>query len=174
MRHLAFTFFALLALGMALACSSSGSGGAASPCNVQYNCPAKQTCWPDMNGNFKCLNSGSSQLGDSCQNRAGSPTCSDKLACFATTATNGVCAQYCDPTDPTMACPNSGTCLTVTLATSGAVFHVCQPAQMVSDGGTDSGGQDSGGQDSGGQDSSGDDAAGDTGGGDAGGDAAAD
>jgi hypothetical protein len=167
MRHLAFSFFALLVLGTALACSSSSSGNPASPCNTKYDCPAGQTCWPaDTAGNFKCLNSGPGKAGDICQNSIDAPTCGDKLLCYQTNQSGGTCTQYCDPTDPSMSCPNQATCMAFALSGTSAVLHACQPMQNAGDGGNDSGTQDSGGNDSGGGDSGGSDAGG--------GDAAAD
>jgi hypothetical protein len=114
---------ALLSLLCVVACSSSSSKGT-TPCNENpWECGSGQTCWPSSDTAFACLNSGAGQVGDSCFDSVGTPTCGDGLGCYQMAVSGGVCAAYCDPTDPSHACSN-GICDLV-VAQTGAETHLC-------------------------------------------------
>lgn len=144
----------LLFLSSLLACGddTSGTGGngggggnapAGSCLEDPFGCPMGQTCWIGADQTtFECLNSGTGQLGDTCQNFVGQPTCTDGLTCLQLQgAASGSCTQYCDPEDPAHACPEGVQCLTVQLGDD--TFHACEPPEPV--GGSGGGGGEVGG-----------------------------
>ncbi len=169
MRNPAYAALAALALST-LACSSSSSPGT-QPCNDNpWECASGQTCWSTAQSTFACLNSGPGAAGDVCVNSVGTPTCGDGLTCLQTSTTSsGTCVQYCDPTNPSHACPTGLTCQTADLISGGALFHVCVGAgsSTLPDAGTSSG-ADAGASDSGTSVSTGVDAGGFDAGGQAG------
>jgi hypothetical protein len=132
-------WMAALALALGAACDSDDTRGDDGPntCNTDpWSCPSGQTCWPDMQGDFMCLNSGPGAAGDSCQLVLNQPTCSDGLLCFMLAGqTQGVCTQYCDPTNPEHACPDSAPCRNLILQSSEATFQACEPPQGTGGGG---------------------------------------
>lgn len=146
-----------LALCAVAACSSSGSGGtssgtggaAATGCGDKpFDCPAGQTCWvADAQGSkLECLNSGPGKLGEECKNFAGQPSCADGLICFQLKSSSpGVCTPFCDLSDPAHACPNGGSCFTVSFAPGNAATHACAPPDTGTGGGGAGGGGGSGG-----------------------------
>jgi hypothetical protein len=68
---------------------------------------------------FACLNSGPGKTGDPCTPVINTPPCGDGLVCFATQGTSsGTCLEYCDPTNPSHACPTGQTCNTGAFATN--------------------------------------------------------
>ncbi|MGH7269742.1 MAG: hypothetical protein ACREJ3_04865 [Polyangiaceae bacterium] len=117
--------FALAALTI-LACSSSSTPSAPTPCNENpWECPAGQTCWPKDQSSFECLNSGPGQADSACESTLGAATCGDGLECLQTSQTSpGVCALYCDNTSTSHACPTGQTCQTLLLA-GHVEIHVC-------------------------------------------------
>jgi hypothetical protein len=118
------------------ACSTSSSIPAP-PCNVDpFTCPTGQTCWAtNTMGDFACLNSGPGALGAPCENTVGAPTCKDGLLCVQTSAAEGSCLAYCDPTSPEHACAGGAACETVELIGTSDLGHVCVPAATPVDAG---------------------------------------
>ncbi len=114
--------------GAALACSTSSSGPPP-PCNVKYDCPAGQTCWPvdDEGTRFACLTSGSAGPGELCANQGGTPSCGDGLLCVLVAMDGGsACLSHCDPNASATGCPAGDPC--VTGATKAHVtYGVCLP-----------------------------------------------
>ncbi|HTQ42105.1 MAG TPA: hypothetical protein VMI75_05050 [Polyangiaceae bacterium] len=146
-----------LVLSLAVAaCSSSSSGGGGSsstPCNENpWECPSGQTCWPQSQTAFACLNAGSGAVGSACQDTAGAPTCGAGLFCLQSAgATAGTCVAYCSNMDTQHACTGGAACEPAALGgVSGPAFFVCVPmATGGGDGGTkpDGGGTADGGSD---------------------------
>ncbi len=98
-------------------------------CNEDpWCCPSGQTCAPDTQSSFACLNVGTGQQGDTCQNFVGTPHCGELLFCFQPAgASAGQCTPFCDATNPDRACPNLHHCLAnVTVGSAGNV-SLCDP-----------------------------------------------
>lgn len=142
MRDIQFSIFVLIVpLPFVVGCSSSSASPGSQPCNENpWECTTGQTCWPKDESTFACLNSGPGQAGDACQDSVGFPTCGDGLACLETAAGGGTCSAYCDPTNPSHACPASQTCSIVTLVGGAAPqFQVCvSPSTTPTDAGSES------------------------------------
>jgi hypothetical protein len=153
MSNRALLLLALLATACSSSSSSSDGGSAATPCNQNpWECPSTQTCWPQTQSSYACLNAGPGTLGAACQNTAGTPTCGAGLACFqAFGGSAGSCVAYCSTTDPSHACSGSEVCETAALGgTGGPEFSVCIPqATGGGDGGTEASQGDAGAADSG-------------------------
>jgi hypothetical protein len=149
------------AMGMAVASaaallgcnSSSGGGGAdAGPCNLSPRaCKAGQTCWvSDDNGDYACFPSGAGRVGDPCKNYVAMPQCADGLDCVQTSqSAPGQCAQYCNPMDPTLGCPDGSQCTPLLIELEGGLVgtqeaYFCPPPAAPADGGTEMGPVDSG------------------------------
>jgi len=145
---------AALVLSLAVpACSSSSSGGGSSstPCNENpWECPSGQTCWPQSQTAFACMNAGPGALGGTCQDTAGTPTCGAGLFCLQSAgATGGTCVAYCSTTDTAHACTGGAVCSLAALGgTGGPEFSVCVP--MATGGGDGGTGADGGGTTDGG------------------------
>lgn len=126
--------------------TDGGSGGSApvSCASDPWSCPDGQTCWANADAkSFACLNSGNGAVGTECLSIAGSPACKEDLFCLQLQGQSaGTCTEYCDPTDPAHACPDSRQCLSVQLA--GSLLHACQPPAGEGGGGN-GGGPGSGG-----------------------------
>jgi hypothetical protein len=111
----------LVANGVAVGFCEPASTGAAS-CNVQYDCPAGQTCWTPDGHSFACMPSGAGKAGASCSVIPGTATCADRLACIAATdPTKGQCDSWCDATHPCA----KGSCR-ATADTNGVTLSLCQ------------------------------------------------
>lgn len=140
---------------LAAACSSSSSGGGSSstPCNQNpWECSSAQTCWPQSQSAFACLNAGPGTAGSACQDTVGTPTCGAGLFCLmGVSSTGGTCVEYCSTSDPKHACSPGALCEAAALGgVGGPEFNVCVPMAMgAGDGGTgaESGGTADGGSD---------------------------
>jgi hypothetical protein len=143
------SFVLCLALAAtAAACSSSSSSGSPSttPCNQNpFECPSGQTCWPQSQTAFACMNAGPGALGSMCQDVPSSPSCGAGLVCLQTNpAGQGSCLAYCSTTDTSHACTGGATCEVAELGGAGGpTFSVCVPPQSANDAGTE-GGSDAG------------------------------
>ena len=136
MRH-AIPSAIVLSLLVAACSSSSGGGSTSAPCNQDpWQCSSGQTCWPQSETAFACLNAGPGTLGGACQDTVGTPTCGAGLFCLMGVGTTmGTCVAYCDSTH---ACTGGAACKLGALGgTSGPQFSVCVPMAVGSgDGGT--------------------------------------
>lgn len=120
----------LLSLLLAACSSSSGGGSASTPCNLEpWECSSGQTCWPQSQSAFACMNAGPGSLGSTCQDTVGSPSCGAGLFCLQSLNTMaGTCVAYCSTTDPKHACTGNAQCETAALGgTGGPEFSVCVP-----------------------------------------------
>jgi hypothetical protein len=144
MKKLALLCFALGSLALS-GCSSDSSDGEGTttppkPCNEDpWSCPDGQTCWAtSMTGDYKCTNSDTAkQKGDACKNLIGAPTCGDDLSCYAVGSPSGVCAPFCDNTNPDKKCASGEVCDSLYLAKDGPLIHVCRPVAQPPDAGPD-------------------------------------
>jgi hypothetical protein len=126
-----------LLLSLFVAACSSSSGGSSTPCNQDpWECSSGQTCWPQSQTAYACMNAGPGMLGTSCMNTPGTPTCGPGLFCFQTSQAGGTCLAYCSPTDPKHACTGSALCQGVFLVAGGPQVNVCVPMATGGDGGT--------------------------------------
>jgi hypothetical protein len=138
----ATTSSALLLSLLLSACSSSSSSGGSSrtPCNQDpWECSSGQTCWPQSESGFACMNAGPGSPGSTCQDTVGSPSCGAGLFCLQGTTTNsGTCVAYCSTTDTKHACTGNAQCETAALGgVGGPEFSVCVPTSSTNgDGGT--------------------------------------
>ncbi|HZS37667.1 MAG TPA: hypothetical protein VFF06_12610 [Polyangia bacterium] len=114
---------AMMALAAALA-SCGSSSLTPPPCDVEYDCPAGQTCWALDGKNWSCMPSGAGRAGDTCESITNTlPSCGDGLACLATGDPHaGTCVAWCDSAHP---CPPSSPCQAVN-TTQGATLHFCR------------------------------------------------
>ena len=106
--------------------SGGGGGSTTVPCNEDpWSCPAGQTCWSnDTGAGFACLNSGSGLDGEACENYLGTPTCTDAHGCVQLNEGQpGLCAPFCDPSDPAHACPEGRLCQMYNYA--GSIIRMC-------------------------------------------------
>ncbi|HEX8794696.1 MAG TPA: hypothetical protein VF765_27305 [Polyangiaceae bacterium] len=131
----------LVSLSVAACSSSSGSGGTAStPCNQDpWQCSSAQTCWPQSQSAFACLNAGPGTAGSACQDTVGTPTCGAGLFCLmGLGSATGTCVDYCSTGDPKHACSGGALCEPAALGGAGGpAFSVCVPmATGGGDGGT--------------------------------------
>src|SRR5581483_10190399 len=97
--------------------SQSGNG-----CNLEYDCPAGQSCGTSDGTTFLCAPSGSGNAGDPCNAAQTLPLqCGDHLGCVGVNGA-GTCRRWCGSSDP---CPSgAGSCQIVT-STNGVMAGVC-------------------------------------------------
>ena len=107
----------------------------ASPtCNSNpFECPAGQTCVAtSVSDTFACFDSGPGQVGASCRVMVDRATCGDYLVCLQSSPAAGICAAYCDPTDPSHGCSGGATCTPVDIngGSTYVTFYVCVGAPL--------------------------------------------
>jgi hypothetical protein len=121
--RLATAASALLFSLLLAACSSSSNGGgtASTPCNQDpWECSSGQTCWPQSESAFACMNAGPGSLGSACQDTVGSPSCGAGMFCLqGVNTTGGACVAYCSTTDPKHACTGNAQCEEAFLGSAG-------------------------------------------------------
>ncbi len=114
---------------------AAATQGGPPTCNSNpFVCPTGQTCVATgVSNTFACFNSGRSQVGASCRAMLDMATCGDGLVCLQSSPLAGVCAAYCEPTDPSHACSSGATCTAVPFngGSTAVFFYVCVGAPVA-------------------------------------------